>query len=121
MTETHPDPATPASGPDPNSPAAGADAPAPPGYLEDKQAFRNRVKRIEGQVRGIGRMIEEDTYCIDILTQISAATAALHSVSVELLREHMGHCVVSAAQESPEAAAAKVDEATAAIRRLIKS
>lgn len=96
--------------------------PQPPhGYTADKKAHLARVKRIEGQVRGIGRMIEDDKYCIDILTQVSAATAALHSLSIRLLDEHMQHCVVTAAQESREAAEAKIAEASAAIARLIKS
>ncbi|GAA1998377.1 metal-sensitive transcriptional regulator [Brevibacterium samyangense] len=91
------------------------------GYTENKDAYRKRLKRIEGQVRGIARMIDEDIYCIDILTQVSAVTAALRSVSIALLDEHMKHCVVTAANESPEAAAAKIDEATKAIARLVKS
>ncbi|GAA4283616.1 metal-sensitive transcriptional regulator [Brevibacterium daeguense] len=91
------------------------------GYTEQKDAYLKRIRRIEGQVRGIGRMVDEDKYCIDILTQISAVTAALRAVSVGLLDEHMRHCVVTAAQESPEAADAKIAEASAAIARLIKS
>lgn len=91
------------------------------GYSADKDALLKRVRRTEGQVRGIGRMIDEDTYCIDVLTQISAASAALHAISIQLLDDHMKHCVVTAAQESPEAAEAKIKEATAAIARLIKS
>lgn len=106
----------------PHAPPTDTGAPAPPhGYTSDKKAYLARMKRIEGQVRGIGRMIEEDQYCIDILTQVSAATAALHAVSIRLLEEHMQHCVVTAAQESPEAAEQKIAEAAAAIARLIKS
>ena len=96
-------------------------APTAHGYSASRSAHLARLKRIEGQVRGVGRMIEEDQYCIDVLTQISAATAAPHSLSIKLLEEHMGHCVVTAAQESPEAAEHKVAEAAAAIARLIKS
>ena len=92
-----------------------------PDHGYDQVAIAKRMKRIEGQVRGIGRMIDQDTYCIDVLTQISAVTAALHAVGVNLLESHMNHCVVEAAQESPEAGAAKIAEATAAIQRLIKS
>lgn len=92
-----------------------------PAHGYDQDAIAKRMKRIEGQVRGIGRMIDQDTYCIDVLTQISAVTAALHAVGVNLLESHMHHCVVEAAQESPEAGAAKIAEATAAIQRLIKS
>lgn len=93
----------------------------PPGYAEQKEAVAKRMRRIEGQVRGIARMIDGDTYCIDVLTQISAVNSALHAVGVSLLSEHMSHCIVSAAQESPEAGEAKIAEATAAIARLIKS
>ena len=91
------------------------------GYLDDKDAYLSRLRRIEGQVRGIARMVEEDEYCIDILTQVSAATKALQAVSLGLLEDHVGHCVVDAARESDEAAAAKVQEASAAIARLVRS
>ncbi|WP_349826715.1 metal-sensitive transcriptional regulator [Brevibacterium litoralis] len=104
-----------------HTPPSDATPQPPHGYSHDKAAYRARMKRIEGQVRGVARMIDEDTYCIDVLTQISAASAALHSVAVALLDEHMKHCVVTAANESPEAAAAKIDEATKAITRLIRS
>ena len=80
-----------------------------------------RLRRIEGQVRGLQRMISQGEYCIDILTQVSAVQSALDSVAVNLLKDHMNHCVVTAARESDEAAQAKVDEAAAAIARLIKS
>ncbi|WP_328698769.1 metal-sensitive transcriptional regulator [Brevibacterium rongguiense] len=93
----------------------------PPGYTAEKDALAKRMRRIEGQVRGVGRMIEEDTYCIDVLTQISAINAALHAVGVTLLHDHMSHCVADAARESPEAGEAKLAEASAAIARLIKS
>lgn len=97
---------------------------AAPGYAGDpdsKAKHLARLKRIEGQIRGIGRMVEEEKYCIDVLTQISAATAALHSLSISLLTEHMNECVVSAARESEAAGQEKVAEASAAIARLIKS
>jgi CsoR family transcriptional regulator, copper-sensing transcriptional repressor len=95
---------------------------AAPGYAGHKDDHLKRLRRIEGQVRGIARMVESDTYCIDVLTQVSAATRALQAVSLGLLEEHIEHCVVDAARESDEAAAAaKVDEATAAIARLVRS
>ena len=98
---------------------------APHGYTSNKDAYLRRLKRIEGQVRGIARMVEEDKYCIDILTQVAAATKALHAVSLGLVEEHIGHCVVGAASEpDPEARAeqidAKVKEATDAIGRLLR-
>lgn len=92
-----------------------------PGYSETKAAHLRRLARIEGQVRGIARMVENDTYCIDVLTQVSAVTKALQAVSLGLLEEHIGHCVVDAARESDEAAADKVREASAAIARLVRS
>lgn len=92
-----------------------------PGYHDTKAAQLKRLARIEGQVRGIARMVDEDTYCIDVLTQVSAATKALQAVSIGLLDEHIGHCVVEAARTSDEAAAAKVSEASAAIARLVRS
>jgi len=91
-----------------------------PGYQDTRQTQLTRLARIEGQVRGIARMVEEDTYCIDVLTQVSAATQALNSVSLSLLEEHIGHCVVDAARESDEAAGLKVAEASAAIARLVR-
>lgn len=91
------------------------------GYVQDKDAYLKRLRRIEGQVRGIHRMVDEDTYCIDVLTQISAITKALQAVSLGLLEDHLGRCVVHAAQESDEAGAAKVREASAAIARLVRS
>ncbi len=97
----------------------------PYGYSSNKEAYLRRLKRIEGQVRGIARMVEEDKYCIDILTQMSAVTKALHAVSLGLVEEHIGHCVVGAANE-PDAAKrageidAKVKEASDAIGRLLR-
>lgn len=91
------------------------------GYAMNKDDYLKRLRRIEGQVRGLQRMIDEDTYCIDILTQISAATRALQSVSVGLLDEHVRHCVVKAATEDPAHADAMVDEAMKSIERLLKA
>ena len=92
------------------------------GNTPQKDALTRRMKRIEGQVRGIRKMIDDDKYCIDILTQVSAATAALHAVSINLLEEHIAHCVVDAAGSGDEEEARKkVEEASAAISRLIKS
>ncbi|MDQ0710333.1 DNA-binding FrmR family transcriptional regulator [Arthrobacter woluwensis] len=95
------------------------------GYSANKEAYQRRLKRIEGQVRGIARMVEEDKYCIDILTQIAAVNKALHAVSLGLVEEHIGHCVVGAAEESDgalrqEKVDAKVKEATDAIGRLLR-
>ncbi|HEX2577138.1 MAG TPA: metal-sensitive transcriptional regulator [Aquihabitans sp.] len=88
----------------------------------DKDEYLKRLRRIEGQVRGIQRMVEEDTYCIDVLTQLSAATKALQSVGIGLLEEHVNHCVVEAAQAGDDdATREKVAEATRAIERLVRS
>ena len=91
------------------------------GYSGSKDDYLKRLRRVEGQVRGLQKMVEQDTYCIDVLTQVSAVTRALQAVSIGLLQEHIEHCVVDAARESDEAAAAKVAEATAAIARLVRS
>jgi CsoR family transcriptional regulator, copper-sensing transcriptional repressor len=91
------------------------------GYANNKDAYLRRLRRIEGQVRGIARMVEDDKYCIDILTQVSAATKALQSVALVLLEEHMGTCVVDAAREGGQAAEVKVKEAADAIARLVRS
>ncbi len=91
------------------------------GYTGGKDDYLKRLRRIEGQVRGVHRMVDEDTYCIDVLTQIAAVTKALQAVSLGLLEDHVGHCVVNAARESDEAAAAKVREAAEAIARLVRS
>jgi DNA-binding FrmR family transcriptional regulator len=80
-----------------------------------------RLRRVEGQIRGLQRMVEEDTYCIDVLTQVSAATKALQSFALELLHEHMATCVVEAAVQGGEEATAKVKEASDAIARLVRS
>jgi len=93
----------------------------PHGYASDKEAYLKRMRRIEGQVRGIARMIDEDVYCIDILTQVSAVKSALQAVSLALVEDHIGHCVVGAARQSPDAGADKVREAAEAIGRLVRS
>jgi DNA-binding FrmR family transcriptional regulator len=92
-----------------------------PGYITEKQALVNRLRRIEGQVRGLQRMVEEDTYCIDILTQVSAATKALETVALSLLDEHLRHCVMDAARVEGTEADRKLTEATQAIARLVRS
>ncbi|MAY97500.1 MAG: CopY family transcriptional regulator [Nocardioides sp.] len=91
------------------------------GYIHRKDDYLKRLRRIEGQARGLQRMVEEEQYCIDILTQVSAMTKALHAVSLGLLEEHLGHCVVSAARSSDEEAEQKVTEAIDAIARLVRS
>jgi CsoR family transcriptional regulator, copper-sensing transcriptional repressor len=91
------------------------------GYADDKDAYLKRMRRIEGQVRGIAKMIESDQYCIDVLTQVSAATKALEAVALGLLDEHLRHCVTQAAAEGGPIADQKVAEASAAIARLVKS
>jgi DNA-binding FrmR family transcriptional regulator len=91
------------------------------GYTMNKADYAKRLNRIEGQVRGIRRMIDEDTYCIDVLTQVSAVTKALQAVAVGLLDEHVRHCVRNAVDEGDEALDAMITEATKAIERLVKA
>ncbi|WP_198359513.1 metal-sensitive transcriptional regulator [Streptomyces fildesensis] len=91
------------------------------GYVKDKDAYLARLRRIEGQVRGLQRMVDEDVYCIDVLTQVAATSKALQAVALGLLTDHMGHCLVEAASRSGEEAEAKVEEAAAAIARLVRS
>ena len=91
------------------------------GYTPDKENYLKRLRRIEGQVRGLQRMVDEDKYCIDILTQVSAVTSALQSVALGLMEDHLGHCVTQAAAEGGEVAAEKVREASDAIARLVRS
>ena len=91
------------------------------GYVADKARYLARLKRIEGQVRGVHRMIDEDVYCIDVLTQISALKSALENVALALLDDHLSHCVVDAARTGGAEADAKLAEASAAIARLVKS
>jgi DNA-binding FrmR family transcriptional regulator len=93
-----------------------------PGYTSTKDDLLRRLRRIEGQIRGLERMVEADTYCIDVLTQVSAATRALQSVAVELLDDHLRHCVSdAAASDDPEEADRRLTEATQAIERLVRS
>ena len=92
-----------------------------PGYTGSKDEYLTRLRRVEGQVRGLQRMVESDTYCIDVLTQVAAVTKALQAVSLGLLEDHLAHCVVDAAKADDEQAAAKVQEATDAVARLLRS
>lgn len=91
------------------------------GYSSSTDRYLARLRRIEGQVRGLQRMVSEGEYCIDILTQMSAVQSALHSVALGLLEDHMNHCVINAAKESDEAGREKIEEAAKAIARLVKS
>jgi len=91
------------------------------GYSASKENYAKRLRRIEGQVRGIAKMIDEDKYCIDILTQISAVNSALQSVALGLLDEHLNHCVTQAVAEGGTDADIKLAEASAAIARLVRS
>jgi DNA-binding FrmR family transcriptional regulator len=90
-------------------------------YNENAAAVQKRLRRIEGQVRGLQRMVEEDAYCIDVLTQVSAATKALQAVALELLEGHLSHCVAEAIAKGGAPADEKIAEATAAIGRLVRS
>ncbi len=91
------------------------------GYAGDKDVVLARLRKVEGQVRGIARMVDEDTYCIDILTQVSAATRALENVALLLLDDHLDHCVRDAAARGGAEADEKLAEASAAIARLVRS
>ena len=91
------------------------------GYSDRKDDYAKRLRRIEGQVRGIAKMIDDDKYCIDVLTQISAVNSALQSVALGLLDEHLSHCVTNAVAAGGEEADAKLAEASAAIARLVRS
>jgi DNA-binding FrmR family transcriptional regulator len=91
------------------------------GYIDNKADVLKRLRRIEGQVRGLQRMVDSETYCIDVLTQVSAATKALQAVALELLEDHLAHCVAEAAAQGAEVADARVKEASAAIARLVRS
>ena len=91
------------------------------GYDEDKAKVIARLRRIEGQVRAIEQMVEDDKYCIDILTQISASNSALKSVALLLLDDHLNHCVRQASVQGGEVADEKLAEAFAAIARLVRS
>jgi DNA-binding FrmR family transcriptional regulator len=92
-----------------------------PGYIDSKDALQKRLRRVEGQVRGIQRMVDEDRYCIDILEQVSAATKALQAVALELLDDHLAHCVSDAVRAGGDEATEKLNEASAAISRLVRS
>ena len=92
-----------------------------PGYSGSKDAHLKRLARIEGQVRGIARMVEQDKYCIDVLTQVSAATKALQAVALGLLDEHLGHCLVHAVEAGGQDKDVKLKEASDAIARLVRS
>ncbi|WP_104168864.1 metal-sensitive transcriptional regulator [Arthrobacter sp. SX1312] len=100
---------------------SGAGGHATHGYITDKERYLARLKRIEGQARGVARMVDEEQYCIDILTQISALTAALRGVALGLLDDHMKHCVLDAAQLDSRAAEAKMQEASEAIGRFMRA
>ena len=91
------------------------------GYTQEKDAYLRRLRRIEGQVRGLQRMVDEDVYCIDVLTQVSAVTRALQAVALGLLEDHLGHCVTQAVEQGGPEAEAKVKEAAAAVSRLVRS
>ena len=91
------------------------------GYSEDKAAYLARLRRIEGQVRGLQRMVDADTYCIDVLTQVSAVTKALQGVAVGLVEDHLAHCVRDAVAAGGTEADQKVAEASAAIARLLRT
>src|SRR5688572_10248288 len=91
------------------------------GYESDKEALLKRLRRIEGQVRGIAQMVEDDRYCIDVLTQVSAATKALQSVALGMFDDHLRHCVADAVAKGGSEAEDKLTEATAAVERLLKS
>ena len=97
------------------------DAVARHGYITDKERYLHRLMRIEGQARGIHRMVDKEKYCIDILTQISAVTRALEGVALGLLDDHLKHCVVDAAKHGGEEAELKIKEASDAIARLVRS
>ena len=91
------------------------------GYTQDKDAYLRRLRRIEGQVRGIARMVDEDVYCIDVLTQVSAVTRALQAVALGLLEDHLGACVSDAVRKGGDEGAESVREAAEAISRLVRS
>ncbi|WP_396290661.1 metal-sensitive transcriptional regulator [Curtobacterium sp. KT1] len=110
-TETHRD----------TCPSGGDDDAPVHGYITDKTNYRNRLRRLEGQIRGIDRMVDEDRYCIDILTQISAATRALENVALGLLDDHLKHCVLDAALAGGPASEQRLGEASEAIARLVRS
>lgn len=91
------------------------------GYISSKEEYLKRLRRVEGQIRGLQRMVEDDTYCIDILTQVSAANRALEAVALGLLNDHLHHCVAEAVDEGGEALGEKIKEASDAIARLVRA
>jgi CsoR family transcriptional regulator, copper-sensing transcriptional repressor len=92
------------------------------GYTTDKEAYLRRLRRIEGQIRGLQRMVEDDKYCIDVLTQVSAATRALQSVALGLLDDHLRHCVAGAVASGDDTESTRLlEEASDAIERLVKA
>ena len=91
------------------------------GYEDSKDALKVRLRRVEGQIRGLQRMVDEDAYCIDVITQVSAATKALQSVALKLMDEHLSHCVAEAASTGGTTADQKIAEASAAIARLVRA
>ncbi|MEU4779709.1 metal-sensitive transcriptional regulator [Micromonospora sp. NPDC023633] len=91
------------------------------GYIKDRDDYLKRLRRVEGQIRGLQRMVDDDVYCIDILTQVSAATKALETVALGLLNDHLAHCVVDAARGGGPDAEVKLKEASDAIARLVRS
>lgn len=92
-----------------------------PGYVDDKDAITKRLRKIEGQIRGIERMVADDRYCIDVLAQVSAATKALQAVALALLEDHLARCVSDAVRRGGDEASEKLAEASAAIERLVRS
>ncbi len=98
-----------------------SDASPVPGYHSTKAAHVKRLRRVEGQVRGLQRMVESEDYCIDVLTQVSAATRALESFALSMLDDHLQHCVAAAVERGGDEAQAKIEEASAAIARLVRS
>lgn len=92
-----------------------------PGYAIHRDDYLKRLRLIEGQVRGLARMIDEDAYCIDVITQISSVTSALRSVGLGLLDEHLHHCVVDAATAEPDRGDKKITEAVGAVERLLRA
>jgi CsoR family transcriptional regulator, copper-sensing transcriptional repressor len=91
------------------------------GYTQEKDSYLKRLRRVEGQVRGLQRMVTDDAYCIDVLTQVSAVTRALQAVALGLLEDHLGHCVAQAIEQGGPEAEAKVREAADAVARLVRS
>ncbi|ALV33154.1 metal-sensitive transcriptional regulator [Streptomyces sp. CdTB01] len=102
------------------APGRGSRVAEPPGYHDQKADHLSRLHKIEGQIRGVTRMVDEDRYCIDVVTQIGAVTRALHEVALGLLDEHARNCLLTAARSEPDEAEAKLDELSLAMRRLTR-